>query len=304
MRTEYLRYFITVVDQGSINKAANALFISPQGLSQAIQKLEQEVGVPLFFRDGNKLELSAAGKQAYLLSQEVLEKSQKMLDELSAYRDMNDEPYKNELTILAAPIIISTFLPVVLEQLRKRFQNLYVQVEETDPNILLKQFEQKPDSICILSMPELEMERLLKDKPQALNFTELFRAPLMAAVSAKSGLANRSSIHINDVRKYPLVIYGVEERLLNHLALDADLQEVVFRSANLDICRTVLAGDKRCIGFTNRLPDHYMKNQNLIAIPMLPSVDIITGFMMTPKNAANPIVQEFIQLMKTELNNV
>ena len=42
MRTEYLDYFVKVVEIGTISAAAELLYISPQGLSQAIQQLEKE----------------------------------------------------------------------------------------------------------------------------------------------------------------------------------------------------------------------------------------------------------------------
>lgn len=53
MRVEYLKYFMAVVKYKSISKAANAVYLSPQGLSQAIQQLEKELDVSLFFRQGD-----------------------------------------------------------------------------------------------------------------------------------------------------------------------------------------------------------------------------------------------------------
>ena len=65
MRTEYLDYFVKVVEIGTISAAAELLYISPQGLSQAIQQLEKELGAVLFCREGSKLHLTAAGSEAY-----------------------------------------------------------------------------------------------------------------------------------------------------------------------------------------------------------------------------------------------
>mgnify|MGYP003377132814 FL=1 len=41
-------YFRTIVEQGSLNKAAEVLCVSRQGLTKIIRKMEQELGVQLF----------------------------------------------------------------------------------------------------------------------------------------------------------------------------------------------------------------------------------------------------------------
>lgn len=42
--------FVAIYEDGSITKAAKRLFISPQGLSKSLAKLEAELGIPLFSR--------------------------------------------------------------------------------------------------------------------------------------------------------------------------------------------------------------------------------------------------------------
>lgn len=54
-------YFLTVCDCGSISKAAEKLYISPQALNRQIKLLESELGQPLFLRGGRRLELSPFG---------------------------------------------------------------------------------------------------------------------------------------------------------------------------------------------------------------------------------------------------
>lgn len=60
MNLSYTRVqqFLTVVKHMNMNKAAQELFISQPAISASLAKLEQELGVPLFFRDKNKLILT------------------------------------------------------------------------------------------------------------------------------------------------------------------------------------------------------------------------------------------------------
>ena len=56
MEMRDLKYALAAYDTGSFARAAEALFVSRQALSQAVHRLEEEIDVPLFeVADGNRL---------------------------------------------------------------------------------------------------------------------------------------------------------------------------------------------------------------------------------------------------------
>lgn len=57
-----IEYIITVADCGNITRAADKLFISQPALSQAIKRVEQEIGIQIFRRSGGRLRLTDEGK--------------------------------------------------------------------------------------------------------------------------------------------------------------------------------------------------------------------------------------------------
>lgn len=57
-----LRYFLAVVDEGSVTRAARRLRVAQPSLSQALRAFESELGVELFHRVGRGLRLSTAGE--------------------------------------------------------------------------------------------------------------------------------------------------------------------------------------------------------------------------------------------------
>ncbi|HUA03664.1 MAG TPA: LysR substrate-binding domain-containing protein [Solirubrobacteraceae bacterium] len=57
-----LRFFLAVVDEGSVTRAAHRLRVAQPSLSQAVRAFESELGVQLFHRVGRGLRLSTAGE--------------------------------------------------------------------------------------------------------------------------------------------------------------------------------------------------------------------------------------------------
>lgn len=63
LETRQLRYFLAVAEHGTLTKAADHLHIAQPSLSQAIARMEQQLGLPLFHRVGRRIVLSEAGRE-------------------------------------------------------------------------------------------------------------------------------------------------------------------------------------------------------------------------------------------------
>ena len=81
MELRVLNYFVEIVNQHGITKAANHLHISQSTLSRQIQDLEQELGTQLFIRKPRQLSLTEDGYFLYHRALEILK--------LSKYRELS-----------------------------------------------------------------------------------------------------------------------------------------------------------------------------------------------------------------------
>ena len=70
-----LEQLVAFADSGTLSKAAEHLHISQPTLTRAMQKLEDEFGVPLFQRSKNKLEFNENGALASDYARKLLEET-------------------------------------------------------------------------------------------------------------------------------------------------------------------------------------------------------------------------------------
>ncbi|WP_344533582.1 LysR family transcriptional regulator [Streptomyces albiaxialis] len=67
-----LRYFLAVVDHGSVHRAAEHLFVAQPSVTQSIRRLEAGLGTRLFLRQGRGLVLSPSGAALVAPAREVV----------------------------------------------------------------------------------------------------------------------------------------------------------------------------------------------------------------------------------------
>lgn len=117
------RYFLAIVDEGSMNKAARVLHITQPTLSRQIAQLEEELQIPLFERRSKTLHLTQSGLLFARRAREMVELENKMIHELNNVSSQ----IKGELIVGSGEMACNRqFLDIV-----RRFQIRYPQVSLT-----------------------------------------------------------------------------------------------------------------------------------------------------------------------------
>lgn len=299
MRLEHLDYFVKVVEHGSISSAANALFISPQGLSQAIQQLERELSASLFYRERNRLYLTAVGETTYQAAVEMLEVNDRLQLQLK-----NEQKPKGiqpeQLNILASPVVNMTFLPKAVSLYLKRNPRINVSIMEVSSEGMLQQLHEKPitpNTIPVFALPWDVFESAIRDRPVALDFCELMRCPVQGCVSVKSELASRPILTKQDILSNSLVSYNMDEALLEVLFPDTEFSNVTLRTSNLYMCRSIIASSNYGIALTNEVIEQYAKNSALRTIPLECDTEIVYGYMLAPEAGGISAVADMIGIL-------
>ena len=120
-----IEYFLVAAKELNFSRAAEKLYISPQSLSTHISKLENELGVDLFYRD-HPMRLTYAGEILVKHGQDILDKKNQTLDEL---RDIADSK-RGKLSIGISHIRGLVFLPLALPRFLELYPGVSLQVLE------------------------------------------------------------------------------------------------------------------------------------------------------------------------------
>ena len=88
MELRHLRYFAAVAAHGSFNRAAQNLHLTQPALSRQVKDLEEELGVPLFLRGKNTVNLTEAGELFYEEACDLLARADQALSIFGARGDV------------------------------------------------------------------------------------------------------------------------------------------------------------------------------------------------------------------------
>ena len=80
MTIQQLRYAVAISEQGSLNKAAEILYVAQPSLTSAMQELEKELGVTLFSRSGRGVTPTNDGIEFIHDARQVLQQMDVLLE--------------------------------------------------------------------------------------------------------------------------------------------------------------------------------------------------------------------------------
>ncbi|WP_228118036.1 LysR family transcriptional regulator [Rhodococcus erythropolis] len=128
MDVRQMEYFLAVVDNGGINRAAVALHVAQPSLSQSIRKLESELKTQLFHRVGRGLVIAPAGEALVGPARQVL---RDMEAAQAAVREVR-EVKRGRIDIAALADMSTDPLSVWVARFRVRHPDMRLRVEERD----------------------------------------------------------------------------------------------------------------------------------------------------------------------------
>jgi DNA-binding transcriptional LysR family regulator len=149
MEIRVLRYFLTVVREGGINRAAEVLHITQPTLSRQLSQLEDEVGVKLFHRGSRKITLTNEGILLRRRAEEILSLVDKTEKELIEQEDFVD----GKIVIGCGELAAVQMLPDLFETFHKKYPLVTYDIYTANADLVKEQMEKGLVDIGILLEP-------------------------------------------------------------------------------------------------------------------------------------------------------
>ncbi|WP_207005456.1 LysR substrate-binding domain-containing protein [Trinickia mobilis] len=127
MDVRQLKYFVTIVDSGSLSKAAERLFVAQPSLSQQILNLESELKAQLLIRSPQGVAPTEAGKALYRLSRDVLRRMDQIRQEVQ-----EGGGSESGTVVMGFPATIASVLATPLfQRVRRKYPGIRLQIFES-----------------------------------------------------------------------------------------------------------------------------------------------------------------------------
>lgn len=132
-----LRAFHLVAEHRNFTRAAEALFLTPSGLSVLVRELERQVGFRLFDRTTRQVTLTAQGGELLEITRPALQ----MLDEGISRIEQFAKRRNRRIAVGTTPWLAAHVLPSAIREFRDRHPGLEILLFDGDLGVLAKRVE-------------------------------------------------------------------------------------------------------------------------------------------------------------------
>ncbi|GMV39822.1 MAG: hypothetical protein AMXMBFR64_15380 [Myxococcales bacterium] len=166
MNLDRLDQFVRIVDTGSMSAAARAVHLTQPALSRSLKLLEEELGAPLFLREGRRLVPTAAGRALLPRARAVLAQVAALAKDVeqAAERDYHD------LRIGTVDSVATWLLPRAIPALLDAFPGLRVKLHTARTAALLERLEAGTLDVALVAWSGPPQPRAAAVGPYQLRF--------------------------------------------------------------------------------------------------------------------------------------
>lgn len=259
-----LEYFVAVGEEGSIAQASDKVNVSSPSISAAVAQLEDEFGLLLFVRKhAHGLSLTHAGHRFLAQAKTVLEAANRLNQLAGEISGKVQGPLKIGC--------LQTLAPLILPTLRRKFEQLFPQVEISQSELhQLEIFDHlRKARIDVALTYDLDI-------PADIEFLPLVALPPYVLVNDMHPLSQHTSLSVDDLTDHPMVLLDLPHSAEYFLSFFDDIgtkPHIAERTRDMAVMRSMVAnGFGYAIANVRALSDLSPDGQPLRCIPLTGAV--------------------------------
>ena len=150
MNLRDLKTFLHLAESRHFGRSARAMHVSPSTLSRQIQRLEEDLGQPLFVRDNRTVTLTEAGEELRVFAQQTLLQYQQLRHTI----DQQGPSLSGELHIFCSVTAAYSHLPPILDRFRAEHPSVEIKLTTGDAADAMEKVVTGEADLAIAGKPE------------------------------------------------------------------------------------------------------------------------------------------------------
>jgi len=187
-----LEILLAVHDQGGINGAARALYLTQPTVSTQMKKLSEAIGAPLYHIVQRKLVFTDEGLEMVRTAVEVLDSFARLDQSLSSMRELQSGTLR-----IAVVTTSQYFIPHLLGPFCSRYPGIDVQLKVGNRRQTIERLRQGVDDFYVFSHPPKDIDT------ESIEFLD---NPLVAIAHPDHALAKRKRLSLDHLASEPFLI--------------------------------------------------------------------------------------------------
>ena len=300
-----LEYLVAIANYKSFSEAAKNCFVTQPTLSMQIQKLEEELGVILFFRDRYPITPTPVGTKVIEQARQILKEKEKLHILLQTEKG----EYTGTLHLAVIPTISSYLLPMVLGNFTQKYPRVELVIDELITDEIIAGIKNGSIDIGLIA---------LRTSHENLLTQTLYYEPFVAFLPPKHPLLKKQTLHLTDldITDFLLLKEGhcLREQVLSVCkAKTVDRQNkntrVIFETGNME---TLIKLVEQQFGMTllpylalQHMDDKKVKKQARTFAPPVPKreVGLVYSNVFCKMHLLHALQEEILSIIPNHLKN-
>ena len=202
MTIQQLQYAITIAEMGSMNKASEVLYVAQPSLTGAMQELERELGITIFYRSGRGVTLTSEGEDFLSYARAVVQQFEQLTEK---YGKGGVRKKKFGVSSQHYSFAVKSFA-----QLMQRYSTAEYEfaIRETKTLEVIEDVRTGKSELGVLFLSDFNRAALEKlFHTHSLEFHPLIECDAYVYLWKGHPLADRTSIRFEDLEPYPCMSF-------------------------------------------------------------------------------------------------
>ncbi|MBR4445120.1 MAG: LysR family transcriptional regulator [Solobacterium sp.] len=198
MTIQQIYYAIVISEMGSLNKAAEQLYISQPSLTSAVKELEKSVGITIFNRTGRGVTLTNDGREFLMYARQLYSQYEQLQQ-----RYASSENVKKKFSVSTQHY---SFAVKAFVEMAKQFDTRQYEfsIMEERTREVIQDVAASRSEIGILYLSDFNRQAVMKIlRVNELEFHPLITCQAYVYLHKSHPLAERTSISFADLQDYP-----------------------------------------------------------------------------------------------------